>query len=684
MYFGVCYYPELWPEERWAKDVVLMREAGVNVARLAEFAWAKLEPEEGVYDFAWLDRVIDLLSQKGINVVLGTPTASPPSWLTYKYPSVLPVDENKMVRNAGSRRHYCVNNPIYQDYTRRIVEAMADHYRDTSSVIGWQIDNEFGGHNSARCYCDRCAQKFREWLKDRYQSLNNLNEAWGTAFWGHTYSAWEHVPLPWKTPGRHNPSLLLDFYRFSSDSVVAYQQLQIDILRHIAPHQFITHNMVALLFDQIDYHHLAKTLDFVSLDIYDFPGVTTPALRAFNHDLIRGFKGKNYWVMEQQCGQDSVRPYNPTLPPGEVRLRTYQAIAHGADGIVYFQWRSARSGPEQYEGGMLNHAGEPTRAYYEIKRVGEDLKRLAAILEDTIPSAEVAMLFCYENLWALELPPHNQQLTGMEGVRFYYADYHEVLYDLNVPVAFLQPDMDLSFYRLIIVPSLILVNEDIVKSLYDYVSDGGTLLLTIRSGVKSQNNLVTDKPLPGAFRELLGVHIAEFDSLTPDTANAVMIVHPELQTKEFPVRIWCEVIEPETAQVVAKYVHGYYAGKAAITVHGYGKGQAAYIGTVGTEELYRELLKWLLAKAGVRPIVETPLGVEASIRIGAGKELLFLLNHTPAVQRVELHGRYADAITNLMLGDIIDLEPREVRVLKRLRPHDSRSDKGEAHRSHVA
>lgn len=641
-----------------------MQEAGLNVARLAEFAWAKLELEEGVYDFTWLDKVIDLLSQNGINVVLGTPTASPPPWLTYKHPSILPVDENRIVRNPGSRRHYCANNPIYQDYTRRIVEAMADHYRDTSSVIGWQVDNEFGGHNTARCYCDICAQKFRKWLKDRYQSLNDLNEAWGTSFWSHIYTAWEQVPLPWKTPGRHNPSLLLDFYRFSSDSVVAYQQLQIDILRRVAPHQFVTHNMVALQFDQIDYHDLAGSLDFVSLDIYDFPGVTTPALRAFNHDLMRGLKGKNYWVMEQQCGQDSVRPYNPLLPPGEVRLRTYQDIAHGADGVVYFQWRSVLSGPEQYEGGMLTHAGEATRAYHEIKRVGDDLKSLAAMVEDTKPSAEVGMLFSCENLWALELPPHNQQLTGIEGICSYYIDYYEALYALNIPVAFLHPEMDLSAYRLIIAPSFILLNDNSITRLYDYVAGGGTLVLTIRSGVKSWNNLVTDKPFPGSLRELVGMHITEFDSLTPDTANAVAIVHPELQREEFPVRIWCEVIEPEKAEVVAKYVQGHYASTAAITINEYGKGHALYIGTVGTKELYREVLKWLLTKAGVRPTLETPLGVEACTRIGAGKELLFLLNHTTEVQRVELEGRYADAMTNFMLGDTIDLQPREVRVLK--------------------
>jgi len=447
--------------------------------------------------------------------------------------------------------------------------------------------------------------------------------------------------------------------------VVAYQQLQIDILRRVAPHQFITHNMVALQFDQIDYRDLARTLDFVSLDIYDFPGITTPAIRAFNHDLMQGLKGKNYWVMEQQCAQDSVRPYNPTLSPGEVRLRSYQDIAHGADGVVYFQWRSARSGPEQYEGGLLTHAGEPTRAYHEIKRVGDDLKSLAAMVEDAKPSAEVGMLFSCENLWALELPPHNQQLTGIDGICSYYIDYYEVLYDLNVPVAFLHPEMDLSAYPLIIAPSLILVNDNIARTLYNYVESGGTLVLTIRSGVKSLNNVVTDKPLPGALRELVGMHITEFDSLTPDSANAVEIVHPELQGNEFPVRIWCEIIEPETAQVVAKYVHGYYAGKAAITINEYGKGHAVYIGTAGTKELYGELLKWLLIKAGVRSILETPPGVEAGARIGANMALLFLLNYTTEVQRVEVDGRYADATTNFMVGDTIDLQPREVRVLKR-------------------
>jgi beta-galactosidase len=354
--------------------------------------------------------------------------------------------------------------------------------------------------------------------------------------------------------------------------------------------------------DQINYHELAKALDIVSWDNYEFPDVTTPALTAFCHDFMRGLKGKNYWVMEQQCRQDSVRPYNPILPPEEVRLRTYQGIAHGADAIVYFRWRSAHSGAEQYEGGLLTHARERTRAYAEVKRIGQEIKRLGPLLAGTQPLADVAMLLSYENIWALQLPPHNAHLVGMEGTRLYFADYYEVLYNLNVPIAIVHPEADISGYRLVIAPSLILLNERIINNLYSYVAKGGRLLLTARSGVKEWNNQITDQPLPGALRTLAGIHISEFDSLPPTRTNTVVLVHQGMRKAEFPARLWCEIIEPREAQVLGRYATGHYAGKAAITVNSYGRGQTVYIGTVSSNGLYAEVLTWLLAAAGVQPV----------------------------------------------------------------------------------
>ncbi|HKW85571.1 MAG TPA: beta-galactosidase, partial [Nitrospiraceae bacterium] len=579
--------------------------------------------------------------------------------------TILPMDEHRLVRHPGTRRHYCPNSPVYRSYTGRIVQAMVERYRATPSVIGWQIDNEFGLHNTGRCYCDTCAERFRSWLQDRYQTLNNLNAAWGTSFWGQVYTAWKEVPIPWAAPGRHNPSFLLDFFRFASDSFVDYQQMQVDIIRKIAPHQFTTHNMVPLPFDQINYHDLARALDIVSWDSYEFPDVTTPALTGFSHDMMRGLRSKNYWVMEQQCRQDSVRPYNPVLPPGEVRLRTYQAIAHGADGMLYFPWRSARSGAEQYEGGLLTHARETTRAYDEVKRIGRELKSFGPLLADTQPVADVAMLLSYENIWALQLPSHNAQLTGMEGLRSYFVDYYEELHGLNVSVAILHPEADFSGYRMVIAPSLILMNERIVSNIYEYVARGGNLLLTIRSGVKDWHNLVTDQPLPGSLRAVAGIRISEFDSLPPTRTYDVAFVNEEMPRATFPVRLWCEVIEPETAEVIGEYVSGPHQGKAALTVNEYGEGQVAYMGVLGTRDVCRVVLEWLVARAGVRPFLKAPAGVEVARRVAGNAEFLFLLNYANVPHQISLDGPYADAITGTAVSAVCDLPSREVRILQR-------------------
>lgn len=661
MYFGVDYYPEQWPEERWAEDARLMQEAGFNVARLAEFSWALLEPEEGRYNFDWLDRAIGILAERGIKIVLGTPTAAPPPWLIISYPDVLPVDEHRRVKGPGTRHHRCANSPAYQEHTRRIVTAMAERYGRHPNVIGWQIDNELGCHDTARCYCERCATAFRRWLRERYEDLEALNEAWGTAFWSQVYYSWEQIHLPWAAPAQHNPGLLLDFYRFSSDSWVSYQQMQIDILRRLAPGQFITHNLMPpALFDLLDYHKLAAPLDFASWDNYHFYGAT-PAIIASSHDLVWGLRQSNFWVMEQQAGQINWSVYNPALRPGEVRLKTYQDIAHGADGVVYFRWRAALSGSEQYHSGLLDHAARPTRGYREAQSIGEELKRLAPFLEGTAPRPQAAILYDYESRWVLEMQPHNRELTGLASLRAYFLNVYDAFYRRNVPVAFVHPLADLNAYRLVWAPALNVVSEEVASHLAAYVKGGGTLVLGPRAGFKDGCNRVVAQPLPGLLAEMAGATVEEFDSPPPEVVNSVRFG----DGPEIPVSLWKEVLAPEKAQVWAEYTQDYCAGRAAVTVNRCGKGQVIYLGTLGEAALYDALLERLLPQAGLAPLLNTPPGVEAVAResLGLKRRVIFLLNHTPKEQKVALNGAYQNLLDERKLQGTVTIPARDVLVL---------------------
>ncbi|MCJ7625606.1 MAG: beta-galactosidase, partial [Anaerolineaceae bacterium] len=348
-FFGADYYPEHWPEERWPVDAKLMVETGFNVVRLAEFAWSRMEPEDGCFDLSWLDRAIKILSEHDICVVLGTPTASPPPWLMSKQDDLFLVRKDGVRLTYGLRREYCINNPVYHLYTERIVSKMADHYTGNLHVIGWQIDNEFGNH----CYCNICRGQFHQWLQNKYSNLEDLNSKWGTEFWSHIYTDWSQIPVPLAPVVAHNPGLHLDYKRFMSDSFRAYQKLQIDFIRKHTSAQFITHNLMGFKFDDLNYYDNSVDLDFVSWDNYvrmqwDMRSAIDPSNSALNADTMRGLKKKNIWVMEQQSGSGGWDIAGVPPKPGEMRLWTYQSIAHGADAILYFRWRTCRTGTEQY------------------------------------------------------------------------------------------------------------------------------------------------------------------------------------------------------------------------------------------------------------------------------------------------------------------------------------------------
>ena len=668
-YFGTDYYPEHWPEERWPEDARLMAEAGFNVVRLAEFAWSWMEPEEGQYDFDWLDRAISILASHNIHVVLGTPTASPPPWLVTKNPDVFIVREDRRRATFGNRREYCPNNPVYHGYSRRIVTQMADHYADQPAVIGWQIDNELGN----RCYCPVCVRSFQDWLRDRYGSLGKLNEKWGTIFWSHVYTDWEQIPVPVTTGGSPNPGLALDYFRFASDSYVAYQQMQVDILRGKCPNHFITHNFMGFGYKQINYFDLARPLDFVSWDNYQrmqwtMEADVDPSGGALSADTMRGLKGQNFWVMEQQSGSGGWEVISVAPRPGELRLWAYQTIAHGADAVIFFRWRTARFGTEEYWHGLLDHDGYTGRRYAEIKRMGAEIKRAGERIHGSTVKPSVAMVLSYDSRFAFQAQENNPQFSYPE----HFRQFYRALTDHNVAIDITSPTGDLSAYKLVVVPALHVVSEAAADNLRRFVEAGGVLVVTQRSGVKDKANAVVNQRLPGLLAELCGVEVEEYDSLAADMRNALEFTLPELASSSpVPVGVWCDVLKPNDATVVARYSQDYYTGKPAITLNRFGQGQVVYVGALGVEAqaqangvpLYEALADWLFDLVGVQPILAVPAGVEVTERWQGDKRLLFVLNHTGQAQEVALEGRFTDLLGGSAIEGTVTVAPRDVLVL---------------------
>lgn len=660
MKFGVCYYPEHWPAARWAEDARLMREIGLQIVRIGEFAWALMEPEDGRYEWQWLDRAIDTLAGAGLDVVLGTPTATPPAWLTRAHPDILRLDANGRRRNHGTRRHYCPNAPTYRRFSRRVVTEMAARYGRDDRIIGWQIDNEFGGGKTARCYCDRCAAAFRQWLREKYGHIDTLNHAWGTIFWSQTYNDWDQINPPNDEINYKNPSHLLDYYRFSSDSYVAYQQEQIDILRRANPNRFITHNFMGLYRD-LDQFDLAAPLDFVTWDNYPtgnpdrwrqllYPpdaewsrndpvyayDVGDPLISGMAHALTYGLKDAPFWIMEQQCGHINWGDVNPGIRPGTPRLWAWHALCEGADTIVYFRWRATQLSHEQYHSGLLRHDASADVGYFDQLKLAQEKGLLDEIAAQPV-AAQVAILFDFDDLWALQINPHRQDFDYLRHLFVFYA----ALRRLGIGVKLVSRQADLAAYRLVIAPSLHLADETDAAALHRYVAGGGALLLGVRCGFKRPDSRVTDEPLPGALRELAGATVTTWQSLP---AGVEVALETEIADLAGPTGYWVETLAAETAVPLATYADGSGTALAENEVE---NGRCVTLGFYPTPAQATALLRYLAHRLAIARIAELPPGLLA-FRRGAHT---VLLNFTDG------------ALTAVVRGETVTVNGRDVVVI---------------------
>lgn len=647
MRLGVDYYPEHWPESRWEEDARLMREAGFSVVRLAEFAWSRLEPRENDFRFDWLDRAMAVLYKNGISAVLGTPTAAPPAWLVEKYPDVLMRDDFGHVLGFGTRLHRCYSSANYRARARAITEAMAKRFGRDERVLGWQIDNEFDRHD---CTCQACTKKWHEWLKKRYGSIEELNRRWGTVFWSQEYNDWSQVPpliAPQCGTANHNPSLILDWRRFQSENAVSFQREQVQILRALSPGKFVTHNFMGL-HDSLDYYELAADLDHVSWDNYPDVG---PA--GFSHDLTRGLKGRNFWVMEERSGHTGWTYFGGSPRPGELRLWTWEAIAHGADAVLFFRWRSCLYGTEQYWQGILNHDAVPRRRYREIARTGDEVRTLAKVLDGSLVENHVAIFNDYTNIWALQIQPHTSGLS----YRTFQLAYAKALARLGCTFDVVGPNAELSKYKLVIFPPLYVITEQMAERIADYVDSGGIAILTCRSGVKNEDNVCRTQPLPGPLADLVGAEVVDYDAVGGKTVELEMS-----DGSRFKSSTWCDVLALKGAEALAMYRSGYYLGEPAMTVNRRGSGRAYYIGTLPEQSFYSWLLEPLLDELKIERIRGLPEGVEVARRHKEGRPILFVLNFSEETKRVPLPAGRLDLLTRQKEDGELELEPFGVRI----------------------
>ncbi|UYB41993.1 beta-galactosidase [Streptomyces sp. Je 1-4] len=648
IHFGGDYNPEQWPEEVWAEDLKLMKAAHVTMVTAGIFSWAKVEPRPGTWDFGWFDRVMDGLAGAGIAVCLATMTASPPPWLSRAHPEILPEDADGRRRWPGARQHYCPSSPVYRAHAVRLVEQLATRYAGHPALAMWHIGNEYGCH-TRHCYCEVSADDFRRWLRERYGSVDALNAAWSTAFWSQAYGDFDEVLPPRTAPTFPNPAQQLDYLRFGDEALRACYLAEKAVLERVTPDIPATTNLMPQ-HKPVDAFAWSSHMDAMALDFYQDPHVPDDHIRAgYVFDLMRSARSGQPWMLlEQAPGAVNWRPRNGPKPPGAMRLWSWQAVAQGADAVLFFQWRQSLGGAEKFHSAMLPHGGTDTRIFREVTELGRELASLPGI-EGTRSRAGVALLADWHSWWALELD--SKPSTALDHSRI-ALDHYRPLFEAGVVCDVLPPQRDLSGYRLVVAPNLYLLSTQDAERLAAYVRDGGQLLVSFFSGIVDAHDRVHPGGYPAPLRALLGLRVAEFwpldagRSVAVDGGTTLLERSRELGGDYVgQADLWSEALDLEGAEALAHFTDGELAGRPAVTRHSYGRGTVWYVATRLEPALMRALLDEVRAAAGVEPVLPgLPAGVQATVREGAGGRFLFLLNHGTETAEVGLPAPLRDAL----------------------------------------
>jgi beta-galactosidase len=645
--YGGDYTPEQWPEAVWREDVRLMREAGVNQVSVGIFAWALLEPAPGEYGFGWLDRIIALLHDAGVAVNLATPTAAPPAWFFRRHPQARQVTREGHVLGGGARHGFCPSSPAYRNAAVEITAQLAGRYGDHPALALWHAHNEYGWANSA-CYCEASASAFREWLRLRYGTLDALNAAWGTSFWGQRYGDWTEIDPPRLAPPGVNPTQQLDYLRFSSDEFLACFRAERDVLHRLAPGVPVTTNFMVPNCKWMDYWRWAGEVDVISNDHY------LEAERTDNHielamaaDLTRSVaRGRPWLLMEHSTGAVNWQPRNIAKEPGEMRRNSFAHIARGADSALFFQWRASRFGAEKFHSAMLPHAGTSSRMWRDVARLGADLSNLDELVGTRVVP-DLGIVWDWEAWWALEL-------EWRPSVDLSYLDrlsaYYECAWRAHRTVDFVHPEGDLSRYPMVLVPSLYLTSSAAAANLAGYVRNGGTLVVSYFSGIVDETDAVHPGGYPGALRDLLGLSVEEF---LPLRAGSCVRLDGDLTAD-----VWTERLVLAGAEPVRRYLDGPAADEPAITRHRFGEGTAWYVST----RLNGRDLDAVLAEAGLVPHAELPDGLELVRRVGDSASYLIAINHSDRDAELAASGK--ELITGAPCHGTLPVPAGDVRVLR--------------------
>ncbi|MBQ6173696.1 MAG: beta-galactosidase [Clostridia bacterium] len=654
---GGDYNPDQWLKdpEILEEDIRLMKEAKVNCVSLGIFAWAQLEPEEGVYDFAWMDRVIGRLWEAGIRVDLATPSGARPAWLAQKYPEVLRVDEYFRRHHFGGRHNHCPSSPVFREKVRAIDTALAQRYAGHPAVILWHISNEFSGD----CRCPLCQEKWRQFLRDRYGSLEALNDHWWTGFWSMRYTDWAQVESPSPIGQDANPAMWVDWRRFSTKQCGDFILMEKEALRSVDPSVPVTVNMMQRFWDY-DYFDLAETVDVVSWDSYPLWGtddLRAASEHAMTHDLMRSLKDRPFLLMESTPSLVNWHQVNKIKRPGMHLLSSMLPLAHGAQSVMYFQWRKGRGGAEMFHGAVVGHDGtDRTRTFRGVCEVGEALQKLAPLYDRPEREAKVCILFDYPNWWALDYAQMGRKgaMHYDETVNAYYRAFWEQGYavDFRDSRRF-DPE---SGYGIVVAPMLFMLRDGIEEKLRAFVRRGGTLVMTYCGGVISEDGLAFTGQVPHALTDVLGIRTEELDALCDGEANRMT-----WDGNTYALTELCELIHADTAEVLSAYEDDYTAGTPCLTRHAYGEGTAYYLAAQAEETFLHAFFRRLAEEKAIPRALDAdlPKGVVAQKRGNA----VFVQNYGGAAQEIALPGRFTDLLTGAAFDGKASVPARGVLVL---------------------
>lgn len=627
MLLGVDYYPEQWDPSLMDSDMDTMLEMGCNVIRIAEFSWHLMEKTEGQYDFSFFDNVIAKAKKKGLKVILGTPTATIPAWLAHKHPDILSEFEGGKKRAFGGRHVYCFNSPAMYAYSEKIIRAMAEHYRDETQVAAWQIDNELGHEGSDVCYCPQCRKAFQRYLEEKFEgSIDRLNDTYGTAFWSQEYNCFEEIPLPEETITTHNPALRMDWERFRSKSIVDFINFQARILREVIPHALVMHDFPGGGLDKhVDYSETARNLDLAAYNNYPVWGgqkePIAPHEIAFGLDYIRGLKQQNFWITEAIMGAQG-HDVTGFLPrPNQAKMWSYQGMAHGCESMMYFRYRGATKGAEQFCYGILDADNIKGRKFREVQSFFTDIRNYEKAMESPIRS-EVAIVYDYDSLASFRIQRQSILLDCQGEMKKLYKAF----FDVNVPVDVIPSSADISKYKVVLLPQMIIVRPEFQNRVKDFVNAGGTLVLTYRNAVKDvDNNLPFGESVPVGYRELAGVTVAETESLQEILAFP-LIGQGAFEGESGQGGIFRDMLEVTDAQVLYHYGDAFYTRYAAVTRKQHNKGMVYYLGCALDEAVTAKIMGTILADSHI-DVIPSDSGVEVVIRGGAQQRVRMLINH---------------------------------------------------------